>query len=67
LDTKKRAWVKSITWRIFGILILGTLMYLITGNWKETGWVTIIFHGIRIVTYYWHERIWDKIKWGRIK
>jgi hypothetical protein len=29
--------------------------------------ITILFHGIRLILYYYHERIWERISWGTIK
>ncbi len=67
MDTKIRSWVKSITWRILGVIILGAITYWITGSWKEMTAITIIFHTIRIILYYFHERIWEHCKWGKIQ
>ena len=67
MDTKRRAWAKSFSWRIAGVVILGAIAYGITGSWRETGGITVIFHGIRLVLYYWHERLWDRISWGQLK
>lgn len=64
-DTKKRSLAKSLTWRIIGILILGAITYFITGSWGETTIIAFTFHGIRFVLYYYHERIWENIQWGR--
>jgi uncharacterized membrane protein len=65
MDSKKRSWVKSIMWRVIGILILGLISYWITGDWKEVTGITVLFHSIRLVLYYFHERIWENIAWGR--
>lgn len=67
MDTKKRSWVKSIIWRVIGIVLLGAISYFITGNWKEMTIITVLFHGIRVVMYYYHERVWELISWGRLK
>jgi len=67
LETHTRAWVKSIVWRIFGIVILGFISYLVTRSWKDMTIITVIFHGVRVVLYYIHERIWELISWGRVK
>jgi len=67
LETHARAWVKSIVWRILGIAILGVIAWLVTHSWKEMTIITIIFHGVRVILYYVHERIWELISWGRIK
>jgi len=55
-ETKVRSWTKSITWRIIGFIIL----FILTGSWE----VSIIFHAIRFVLYFFHERIWNKFDWG---
>ena len=67
MDTKARSWVKSILWRVIGIVVLGTISYAITGNWKQMTLITVLFHSIRVVLYYYHERVWERIKWGRLK
>jgi len=67
MDTKLRSWVKSILWRVIGIVLLGAISYLITGSWKEMTIITLLFHSIRVVMYYFHERLWERISWGRIK
>lgn len=67
IETHTRAWVKSILWRIIGIVILGGISWLVTHSLKEMTIITTIFHGIRLILYYLHERAWEKIHWGRIK
>lgn len=67
LETHTRAWVKSIVWRILGIVILGAISWLVTHNWKEMTIITVIFHVVRVILYYFHERVWERIPWGRIK
>lgn len=64
-DSKKRSWAKSILWRVIGIFLLGYISYIITGNLKEMTMITLIFHGIRLIMYYYHERMWEKINWGK--
>lgn len=66
-ETHSRAWVKSIIWRLVGIVILGGISWAITHSWREMSLITILFHSIRVVLYYLHERIWERIHWGRIK
>ncbi len=67
VDSKTRSWVKSIVWRVIGIVILGALAWLFTRDWQETTLITITFHAIRLVLYYFHERAWERIGWGRKK
>jgi len=67
MDSKKRSWVKSITWRVVGILLLGGISYAITRDWAKMTVITVLFHSIRLVLYYFHERLWESIDWGRRK
>jgi uncharacterized membrane protein len=66
MDSKKRSWMKSITWRIVGIIVLGIISYFATSNIKEMTQITLVFNGIRLNLYYYHERIWNRIEYGRI-
>jgi uncharacterized membrane protein len=59
--------VKSITWRIIGVVLLGGISWLITHDWREMTLITVLFHSIRMVMYYFHERIWLRVQWGRIR
>jgi uncharacterized membrane protein len=67
MDTKKRSWVKSITWRVFGIILLAAISLMITKDWRAMTTITLLFHGIRLILYYYHERIWERISWGKVK
>ena len=60
-ETHKRSIVRSIIWRILGVIVLATVTFIITRNWIQTGLVTVIHHGMFLVIYYLHERGWQKI------
>ena len=32
---------------------------------KTAIWSSVVFHGVRLVMYYYHERLWLKVKWGQ--
>ena len=66
-ESHARAWLKSIIWRILGIAILGIISWFATHSLKEMAMITLFFHGIRVILYYFHERVWERIHWGRIK
>jgi len=67
METKTRSIVKSIIWRIIGIILLIVIAYFVTGDLKEMTIITILFHAIRMAMYYFHERIWQHISWGKEK
>lgn len=67
MESHARSWAKSVTWRIIGIIILGGISYAITRNWEQTTIITVIFHSVRLILYYFHERAWERISWGKLK
>ncbi len=64
-DSKKRSLAKAISWRIVALIVLGTISILITGSWKETSLITIIYTILQVFIYFLHERLWDRIAWGK--
>ena len=66
MDQRKRSWAKAITWRITGIILLGAIAYLFTGSLIESLEVTAVFTVVRLILYYVHERIWERVRWGKI-
>lgn len=58
METRLRSAIKSVVWRVCGVLILALITWLFTRNWIQTGLVTILHHGIFLVVFYFHERIW---------
>ena len=61
-EERKRSALKSILWRLLGVIILATITYLYTRRWITTGIITFIHHGIFLVVYYLYERLWARIK-----
>ena len=60
-----RSICKCLTYETFlGNVILGTITYLITGNWKTMSAITLTYIGIKHLIYVWNEFIWRNIKWG---
>jgi uncharacterized membrane protein len=64
-ETILRSIAKSACWRITGFIILGIISYIFIGSWTESLLISGWFNGIRFVLYICHERMWNKIKWGR--
>jgi uncharacterized membrane protein len=65
MDKLKRSVAKSVTWRLWAIIILCGLGWIFTGNIEQTASLTISFTVIQFLLYYFHERIWERIKWGQ--
>ncbi|NIO20995.1 MAG: DUF2061 domain-containing protein [Candidatus Aenigmarchaeota archaeon] len=63
-ETKKRSLAKTITWRALGTTTILIITYLVTGDIWEAGLVSLIAMEAKVVLYFIHERIWNKVKWG---
>ncbi|CAB4731453.1 unannotated protein [freshwater metagenome] len=60
-----RSLVKAITWRITGTVDTFLLTLLITGKLKFAFSISAAELFTKIFLYYVHERVWERIKWGR--
>ena len=65
-DTSKRSLVKTISWRLTGSGATFIISWLISGNFAVAGTIAVIQLMSNTILYYIHERIWNRIKWGRL-
>lgn len=64
-ETKTRSLTKTVTWRIFSLIILFILgMILGLSSTDAVEW-TIVTNILFIAVHYVHERVWNKLKWGK--
>ena len=64
-DTAKRSLVKTVSWRLTGSGATFLISYAIAGNFAVAGTIAVIQLISNTVLYFVHERIWNKIGWGR--
>ena len=64
-ETKKRAVVKTISWRITATLTTAVLVYLFTGELTIAISVGLLEMLAKMALYYIHERLWDKSHFGK--
>ncbi len=64
IEEKKRSLVKAITYRIWQSLNTFLISWLITGKLDTAAAIVSIEVVVKIIIYFFHERIWSKIKWG---
>ncbi|PIY13295.1 MAG: hypothetical protein COZ17_01155 [Flavobacteriaceae bacterium CG_4_10_14_3_um_filter_33_47] len=60
-----RSVAKSISWRIVGTLDTILISWLITGKLELAFSIGSIELVTKMVLYFFHERIWNSIKWGK--
>ena len=64
-EKMRRSLVKTISWRVIGTLDTIVISYLITGETNlalSIGFVELI---TKMLLYFFHERAWNRIKWGK--
>ena len=61
-----RTIVKTLTYRMFVLICDFVAVYLFTDQVKIALGFMIVSNTYATVGYYFHERIWNKIKWGKI-
>ena len=64
-ENRLRSLIKGVTWRMLGTLDTIVISYILTGKIK----VALSIGGIelfsKIALYYFHERVWEKINFGK--
>ena len=64
-DTAQRSLVKTISWRLTGSGATFLISYLIAGNFAVASTIAVIQLISNTVLYFVHERLWNRIQWGR--
>ena len=62
-----RSIVKAISWRVTGTCDTVIVSFLISGKIKVALSIGFVELFTKIVLYYLHERLWNKISFGRVK
>ncbi|MCO4837691.1 MAG: DUF2061 domain-containing protein [Oceanospirillaceae bacterium] len=62
MESKKRSILKATTWRVTATCTTTLIAFLITGNIESALSIGFIEFFLKFVIYYYHERLWTKIK-----
>ncbi|MBC8429315.1 MAG: DUF2061 domain-containing protein [Candidatus Endolissoclinum sp.] len=65
MDSKVRSVVKTISWRLTGTLCTFLISWAILGDIKTSSAIALIQLTFNTVIFYFHERLWNLIKWGK--
>ncbi|MCH2192807.1 DUF2061 domain-containing protein [Kordia sp.] len=60
-----RSFLKSISWRIVGTLDTILISWLVTGTLEMAFTIGSIEMITKMILYFFHERLWNIIKWGK--
>lgn len=67
MESHTRSIAKAVTYRLLGSLCTGLIAYILTGSrviFLQAGALDIV---LKIGAYFVHERVWDRINFGRPK
>lgn len=66
-DSKARTILKTITWRVTATLTTTLLVFIFTGHIRTAIEVGLMEMIAKLLFYYFHERLWDRIKFGKME
>lgn len=67
MDSKFRSLIKTISWRLTGTLATFIISYAILRDISVSGSIAIIQLTANSIIFYFHERLWNVISWGKDK
>ena len=66
-DKHYRSLIKGVSWRITGSIDTLIISFFITGKLKLALGILSVEFFTKVALYYFHERIWEKLSFGRVK
>ncbi|HMA79208.1 MAG TPA: DUF2061 domain-containing protein [Candidatus Paceibacterota bacterium] len=63
-ESRRRAIIKGVTWRIIASGTTMGLVYFFTGSLETMAAVGAVEVTLKFLFYYGHERVWGVIPWG---
>jgi len=64
-DSRKRSIVKAICYRTIVSIIAFMIAYWATESITKSIHIIILYLAGSMIIYYIHERVWERISWGR--
>jgi uncharacterized membrane protein len=64
-EKNRRSWVKALTYRTLAFVSDTTVIYMFTGKVSSTLKLVIGINILNTINYFFHERIWDNVHWGK--
>jgi len=65
-ETLGRSIVKSVAYRLLIIVLDYSVVYWFTGQTKVALGFVLVSNIYTTVAYFFHERIWDRVAWGKV-
>jgi uncharacterized membrane protein len=65
-ETRGRSMAKAISWRILAAIITGVVALVMTHQLAFAAKIGIIDTSVKLFIYFLHERVWNRIGFGRV-
>ncbi len=67
MESHFRTITKALSWRFVATLITFTVAWLVTGKLTFAVEIGIVDTLIKLGVYYFHERLWIRVKFGKLR
>ena len=67
MESRKRSIIKALVWRVVAFLITALVAGIITDSLRFGAIIGGTDTVIKLVAYYAHERLWNRVSFGRKK
>lgn len=65
MENHSRTIAKTLSWRLIGVVVTIVGLYIYKGELKSSIAVGVAINAVKMALYYAHERIWNRISFGR--
>ncbi len=66
MESRKRSFVKAISWRLCGLFFTFLVGLAVTRSIRAGLIMGAADFFLKIGTFYGHERLWSRVRWGRL-
>ena len=65
-EKRRRSFAKAISWRFVATVSIMAVVFIYTGDVRLSVGIGIIDGILKFLTYYAHERVWDRFDFGEV-
>jgi uncharacterized membrane protein len=65
-ETRKRSVAKALSWRVVAGIITTCVALGMTGQMTFAAEIGLIDTLVKVLIYFFHERLWNRISYGRV-
>ena len=66
MESRSRSIAKTLSWRVWATIITTIVVFVVKGEFKLALEIGLLDTTIKLGMYFFHERMWNKINYGRV-